>query len=111
MFLSEIAEPDPKITRLVTIVNQLKTDVDNGKIKSDWTVDQLLNYFRKYDIIIDKNDLYKMIKKPPLKNAISNIQGDKLVFKGQEGETPDIESTTPDDQKKIVAQMAKNTLK
>jgi hypothetical protein len=111
MFLSEIAEPDPKITRLVTIVNQLKTDVDNGKMKSDWTVDQLLNYFRKYDIIIDKNDLYKMIKKPPLKNAISNIQGDKVVFKGQEGETPDIESTTPDDQKKIVAQMAKNTLK
>jgi hypothetical protein len=111
MFLSEIAEPDPKITRLVTIVNQLKTDVDNGKMKSDWTVDQLLNYFRKYDIIIDKNDLYKMIKKPPLKNAISNIQGDKVVFKGQEGEIPDIESTTPDDQKKIVAQMAKNTLK
>jgi hypothetical protein len=111
MFLSEIAEPDPKITRLVTIVDQLKTDVDNGKMKSDWTVDQLLSYFRKYDIIIDKNDLYKMIKKPPLKNAISNIQGDKVVFKGQEGETPDIESTTPDDQKKIVAQMAKNTLK
>jgi hypothetical protein len=52
-----------------------------------------------------------MIKKPPLKNVISNIQGEKVVFKGQAGETPDIESTTPDDQKKIVAQMAKNTLK
>jgi hypothetical protein len=111
MFLSEIAEPSPKITRLVTVVDQLKTDLDNGKIKSNWTVDQLLNYFRKYDIIIDKNDLYKMIKKPPLKNAISNIQGDTVVFKGQSGKTPDIEPTTSDDQKKIVAQMAKNTLK
>jgi hypothetical protein len=111
MFLSEIAEPDPKITRLVTIVDQLKTDVDNGKMKSDWTVDQLLSYFRKYDIIIDKNDLYKMIKKPPLKNAISNIQGDKVIFKGQESEKAEVEPTTTDDQKKIVAQMAKNTLK
>jgi hypothetical protein len=111
MFLSEIAEPDPKITRLVTIVDQLKTDVDNGKIKPDWTVNQLLSYFRKYDIIIDKNDLYKMIKKPPLKNAISNIQGDKVIFKGQESEKADVKPTTPDDQKKIVAQMAKNTLK
>lgn len=111
MFLSEIAEPDPKITRLVTIVDQLKTDVDNGKIKPDWTVDQLLSYFRKYDIIIDKTDLYKMIKKPPLKNAISNIQGDKVIFKGQESKKAEVEPTTPDDQKKIVAQMAKNTLK
>jgi hypothetical protein len=111
MFLSEIAEPSPKITRLVTVVDQLKTDLDTGKIKSEWTVDQLLNYFRKYDIIIDKTDLYKMIKKPPLKNVISNIQGDKIVFKGQDSEVPDIKSTTPDDQKKIVAQMAKNTLK
>jgi hypothetical protein len=111
MFLSEIAEPSPKITRLVTVVDQLKTDLDTGKIKSEWTVDQLLNYFRKYDIIIDKTDLYKMIKKPPLKNVISNIQGDKIVFKGQDSEVPVIKSTTPDDQKKIVAQMAKNTLK
>jgi hypothetical protein len=111
MFLSEIAEPSPKITRLVTVVDQLKTDLDTGKIKSEWTVDQLLNYFRKYDIIIDKTDLYKMIKKPPLKNVISNIQGDKIVFKGQAGKTPVVEPTTPDDQKKIVAQMAKNTLK
>lgn len=111
MFLSEIAEPSPKITRLVTVVDQLKTDLDNGKIKSEWTVDQLLNYFRKYDIIIDKTDLYKMIAKPPLKNVISNIQGEKVVFKGQAGETPDIKSTTSDDQKKIVSQMAKNTLK
>jgi hypothetical protein len=111
MFLSEIAEPSPKITRLVTVIDQLKTDLDNGKIKSQWTVDQLLSYFRKYDIIIDKNDLYKMIKKPPLKNIISNIQGDKVVFKGQDSKVPDIKSTTPDDQKKIVAQMAKNTLK
>lgn len=111
MFLSEIAEPNPKITRLVTIVDQLKTDLDNGKIKSEWTVDQLLSYFRKYDIIIDKTDFYKMIKKPPLKNAISNIQGDKVVFKGQESAKADVEPTTPDDQKQIVAQMAKNTLK
>jgi hypothetical protein len=48
-----------------------------------------------------------MIKKPPLKNKISNIQGDKVIFKGQE---PLVE---PDEEenKKVVDKMAHDALK
>jgi hypothetical protein len=48
-----------------------------------------------------------MIKQLPLKNLISNIQGDKIVFKGFG--TP--EAPPADDSKKIVAGMAQNAAK
>ena len=66
-----------------------------------------LQYLKKFDIIIDKTDLYDMIKQLPLKNLISNIQGDKIVFKGFG--TP--EAPPADDSKKIVAGMAQNAAK
>jgi hypothetical protein len=101
MFLYELDGPDPLVTQIVTVSDQLKYLVDKGSAK-DWTIDQLMSYFQKYDISLGKEDLYNMIKKAPLKNVISNIQGDKVIFKGSEPETtPDT-----DDKKKIVKSMA-----
>jgi hypothetical protein len=51
-----------------------------------------------------------MIKVPPLKSVITNIQGDKVTFKGQP-ESPNAEPAQATDQKKVVAQMAQNALK
>ncbi len=48
-----------------------------------------------------------MIKKPPLKNKISNIQGDKVIFKGQE--TP--VEPEEEESKKVVKQMAQKAMK
>ena len=97
----------PLLVRLVATTSQLKSEIDSGKTHSDWTVPELLHYYRDNDIVIDKSDLYTMIKKPPLKNKISNIQGDKVVFKGQE--TP-IEPEE-EDSKKVVKQMAHKAMK
>lgn len=109
-------EPDPLVTQIVTVTDQLKDDLENNKLDpppEEWTVDDLLEYFQKYDIILDlKQDLFNMIQKPPLNDVISNIQGDKVIFKGHEpSEAPDVGSTTPEDQKKVVAQMAKRAIK
>lgn len=87
--------------KIIAIIDQLRNDLSKGKV-SDWTVDQLLQYFQKYDVILDPTDLYSMIKKQPLKNVITDIQGDKVVFKGTEA--PDAPA---DEQQKIVAGMAK----
>jgi hypothetical protein len=67
----------------------------------------LLNYYKDNDIILAKEDLYDMIKKPPLKNSISNIQGDKVIFKGQE--TP--VEPDEDENKKVIDQMAHKAMK
>lgn len=97
---------DPIVTQLVALTDQLKTDIDSQKLPSEIPVDRLLDYFRKYNLPLDVNDLYDMIKKPPLKNLIANIQGGQVIFKGhQEPES------TEDEDAKIVKQMAKSAMK
>ena len=106
MLLYEFDETKPLATSIVAVSDQLKTDLEQGKVNG-WTVDQLLQYFQQYDIVLDRKDLYNMIKTPPLKNVIANIQGDKVVFRGQETPAPESES----DSKKIVKSMADKAAK
>jgi hypothetical protein len=94
---------DPMITKLVAIADQLKSDLEKGEADPNMSVPDFLQYLKKYDIIYDKTDLYDMIKKLPLKNLISNIQGDNIVFKGFG--TP--EAPPEDESQSIVANMAK----
>lgn len=109
MFLYEL-DTNVIAPKLVALVNQLKQDLDDGEVSTDFTVDQLLNYFQNYDVILDVNDLYNMIKVPPLKKLITNIQGDKVIFKGQEESQPEYDAPESDD-KKTVAQMANRAMK
>lgn len=107
MRLFELDNPNPLLVRLVAVTSQLTSDIDSGAEHSDWTVDELLDYYKSNDIILAKDDLYDMIKKPPLKNKISNIQGDKVIFKGQE--TP--VEPDEDENKKVIDQMAHKAMK
>jgi hypothetical protein len=95
--------------KLVAVTDQLKTDLENNKLNFGMTTDQLLDYFQDYDIILDVTDLYNMIQVPPLKQVITNIQGDKVVFKGQSDDSDNPEQETEQD--KIVSQMAKSAMK
>lgn len=109
MFLFEFDNTKPLVGSIVVAIDQLKSDLEDQKINFDWDVDTLLQYFQKYDIILDKTDLYNMVGKPPLNQVIKNIQGDKVIFKGQE-QTKAVDKPASDD-KKVVAQMAKRSLK
>ena len=106
MRLFELSNPNPLLVRLVAVTSQLTSDIDSGVEHSDWSVDELLNYYKDNDIILAKDDLYDMIKKPPLMNKISNIQGDKVIFKGQ-----DSPIEPEEDNKKVVKQMAHKAMK
>jgi len=102
-------ESSPLDVRLVATTAQLKGDIDTNKKKGDWTTEELLQFYKNNDIIVDKSDLYDMIKRPPLNKYISNIQGDKVVFKGQADAT-----ATPDEKDKnqeIVKSMANKAMK
>ena len=107
MFLFEL-DGDPLTTRLIAVANQLKSGIDSGKEKSDWTVDDFLSYLEQFDIPIEKEDLYDMIKNPPLNKIISNIQGDNIIFTGQSKDTG---AEDVDQNKKVISQMAKSALK
>lgn len=110
MLLFEFDTNGINVADIVALTNQLKQEIDHGKIDpNSYTVEQLLDYFQQYDIILDADDLYNMIKVPPLKDVITNIQGDKVVFKGYQGVTA--EKPAGGDSEKTVQQMAKRALK
>jgi hypothetical protein len=102
---------DPLVTQIVTVTDQLKNDIEKENVDFDWDVQTLLNYFNRYGITLDTEDLYQMIQKPPLNSVIANIQGDKVVFKGQETASLPKSTSSPQDSKKTVAAMAKKALK
>ena len=112
MFLFELDGGDPLSTKLIVLVNQLKSDVERGAIDpSSYTTEEFLDYLQDNgDIVLDVTDLYDMIKNPPLNTVIKNIQGDKVVFVGQE-ETKKKYDTSAGDDKKTVAAMAKRAMK
>ena len=109
MFLFEFDGADPLSTKLIVLVNQLKTDVDNGTVDtSSYTTDEFLQYLQdKGDIVLDVTDLYDMIKNPPLNTVIKNIQGDKVIFKGH-----DDTQVAPDQthSQQVVGQMAQSAM-
>jgi len=109
MHLYELVDEEPIVASIVAATDQLRNDLENKKISFDWDVDTLLQYFRKYDIDLDVSDLYSMINQPPLNKVIKNIQGDKVIFKGQEQEK--IEKPKGTNDEKVVKQMAKKALK
>lgn len=109
MLLYEFDSGSAMVSKIVALTNQLKQDREDGTIGDDYTVDQLLDYFQKYDVILDVNDFYNMIKVPPLKNVIKNIQGDQVIFVGQE----ELKHEKPENtnSEKVVKQMAKRAMK
>ena len=114
MRLNEFVEPaeDKALAAsIVAVSNHLQQQVETGEIDPDnYTVDDLLYLFQSQDIVIDVQDLYTMIDKPLLKGIISNIQGDKVVFKGDEPVSMD-SNEQPDDSQKVVANMANSAMK
>jgi hypothetical protein len=107
MRLYEFDENSATVSKIVALTNQLEQDLEDGEIPMEYSLDDLIDYFREYDVILDAQDLYNMIKQPPLNSLIQNIQGDKVIFKGQE--TP-IEPEE-EESKKVVKQMAQKAMK
>ncbi len=108
----EPAEDKALAASIIAVTNHLKELVDNGDIDPDnYTVDQLLALFQSQDIVLNTEDLYTMLDEPLLSSVISNIQGDKIVFKGDETVTINPGQEKEPDNQKVVANMANSAMK
>lgn len=110
MFLSELTD-NTRLVKIIAASDQLKDALEQGDITSNWDLDTLLSYFRKFDLILSPDDLYSMIQTKPLKNVISNIEGSEVIFKGlpqQEKTTP---AAAPEKSQDTVSKMAKQAMK
>lgn len=113
MRLYEFDYDEEMSSKLSILADQLKTDLEDDEDMS-MTVDELLDYAQlNFDLILDITDLYDMIKNPPLDSVIANIQGDDVIFKGQDSSSNiDHESIVdPEKQDQIVSKMAKRAMK
>jgi hypothetical protein len=110
MQLSEFVD-DPKLIKLIAATDQLRILLKKGEIKKNWTLGKLLSYFRRFDLVFSPEDIYSMIEQKPLKNVVSNVQGDEVIFKGLEPKKPAAEAPPPEQSKDIVSKMAKHARK
>lgn len=110
MYLFELTD-NSKLTHIIAVIDQLKSALDNGQITTNWDVDTLLKYFRKFNIVLSKDDLFSMIKTKPLKHVIQNIEGDIVEFKGIPSEKTEVPDQPPEQSKDIVKKMAKKARK
>lgn len=108
MRLFEFDNNDPLRVKLTAVTSQLQSDLKNANSEDPMSTNAFLNLLRKNDIVIDKTDIYDIIKKEPLVHFIKDIEDDNVIFKGQVLAKQPIDT---DDSEKIVAQMAKKQLK
>ena len=62
MLLFEFDQDAALVSKIVTLTSQLKQELDDGKIESDFTVDQLLDYFQKYDVSQDPRNVSRELR-------------------------------------------------
>ena len=95
--------------RLAAVSDQLKNDVEQGRGKTNWTLDEFLEYLQDQGVILTADDLFNLYKVPPLNNIIANVKPDQIVFKGQQAGEP----RNPDEQQsqQVVSQMAHSAMK
>ena len=107
MRIFEFAGDDPLRIKLATVTKQLQDRVE--KTGQTISTDQLLNFLRQNDIVLDKSDLFDMVQKEPLSNIIKNVNKDEVTFIGQEDEVS--AEPMPDEAEKVRKQLAKSALK
>lgn len=104
MRLFEFDDSDPLRVKLTAVTSQLKARIGEEGSVEPMSTDALLSLLKNNDIIIDKSDIYDMVKKEPLSNIIDDIRDDQVIFKGQK---PMKGTMTPDQAEKTVDSMAK----
>jgi hypothetical protein len=101
---------NPRLVKTIAAADQLKSALESGEITNNWDLDTLLQYFRKFDLVLSPDDLYSMIQTKPLKSVIRNIEGSEVVFRGLPQEKKEPESPPPEQSKEIVNKMAQKAM-
>jgi len=101
MRLFEFDNADPLRVKLMAVSSQLESEHKNSG--EPLPLDTFLRILRKNGVSIDESDIYDIIKKEPLVNIIDSIENHTVIFKG---EHVDNEPQGPDENQKIIQQMA-----
>jgi len=109
MYLHEL-DDQQKLTSILVAIDQLKLNLEQGKITSNWPVDKLLNYFKSFGVTLAVNDIDNMLMKKPLKDVVVGRNGDEIQFKGIDQPQTPAETPPPEQSKEVVSKMAQKAM-
>lgn len=108
MYLSEFnARSTALRTKLTSVVSQLRSRRDDQGTDKPMTRRALIGLLKDHDIPVTSDQLFDMIKEPPLKNIIDNIEGNRVIFRGEPGAKEPQSSDTEDDLGQTLDRMAR----
>jgi hypothetical protein len=105
MLLHEFVENNEDMVLLTGIVSQIFNRIKDTGFNKEYSLKSLLDTLSDRGLDLDREEFEKMIKHQPLKHLISNIKGDKIIFKGK-SET-DTDAMDPDETTSTLEKMAK----
>ena len=99
---------DPLRVGTTAVLSRIKSDIEDTNYKGDFKVKTLLNMLRDNGVNLTHQQLIEIVKKEPWSNLISNIKGDRVVFRG----SPSSDSDSLEDKgEDTVKRMAKRSEK
>ena len=106
MRLFEFAQDEDNSLRikLTGIISQLIGRLNDTDTKKPYSVKSLLSTLDHSGISLSPEQFRNMLEEEPLKNLISNIKGDNIIFKGQSDSSSEVEA--PDETTNTLKRMA-----
>ena len=105
----DFEDDDPLRVATTAVLSQIKSDIEDSAYKGKFTVKALLKKLADNGVKMTHAQLIELVKEEPWSNLISNIKGDKVMFKGEPDEHSGSEE--PDDTSSTMDRMAKRAAK
>lgn len=107
--VDEFDKDDPLRVATTAALSRVRADIEDSAYKGKFTVDALKQELEKNGVRMNKAQMIELLKQEPWKNLISDIKGDKVLFKGDPDD--DQSNMEPDDTTGTMKKMAKRSSK
>jgi hypothetical protein len=97
--------------RMVGIITQLYGRIVETGTRKPYSLDALLMMLSEQGVPLNAEQFREMIQVPPLSNLISNVKGNKVIFKGQNDVSGNTDLESPDASSDTLDKMAKRAAK
>lgn len=109
LYESDFEDDDPLRVATTAALSRVRADIEDSAYKGKYTVDALRQELEKNGVKLTHSQLIELVKQEPWKNLISNIKGDRVMFKGEPGEHSGSEE--PDETSDTLDKMANRSTK
>lgn len=107
---NDFDEGDPLRVATAATLAQIKSDISDAAYKGEFTVNALLNKLRNNGVNIARDQLPDLVSEEPWSNLISNIEGNRVIFKSDSEDDSNIDDG-PEDSENTMKMMADRAVK